>query len=515
MQLKTLLILVLVLVVTAGAVAYLVLQQLRALKEVELQREAARKEKLLAEEKRTQKRLMSLKQQPEQLARQALDEGKRLERGDQWSRARKMYEKSLKYHELDEIKRLLRGARLVEQADALCKEKKWEEALKAYESALPDVTNTASVEKRIKNAKDMMAYYSLHKKADDALAKRQLDEAEKLYREAQALAKGCGIPTDIPLRMREIRLYRTKAARRAEDMKWFFRLCGDKKKPFAMLAGCRYYAAQPDMTPYKDEIVVMEQTARNMLKQTATNAPSKSEPKEVDVLIMKDGTTVEGKIVGEISGGVRIEVTQGERKITRVLPNKMITKRTKKSYKPEEWSTKSAKQLLERAVRYFAENHVLDGLECLGRLQEELGDAGLLKDPVEQKSVIASASFKVLNDLGDSVEKLTASAVETCSTMCETCEGAGKMVCKYCGGTGKIRTPCPICQGKKRVVCDQCMGAKRIGGERCTGCGGKGYISCQACYGRGYIERPCEHCDPVTHMMLCPTCRGTGKRPRR
>ena len=104
---------------------------------------------------------------------------------------------------------------------------------------------------------------------------------------------------------------------------------------------------------------------------------------------------------------------------------------------------------------------------------------------------------------------------------CQACKGDGHGVCPKCAGTKKFR--CEVCGGsgkrivlvptrglsgwkKKAVNCKRCKG---YGWYYCSKCKRKGYVRCKTCRGSG--AGPCPACK-TTGKVVCPLCGGVGEK---
>jgi len=467
-QSKTAVLAVVFILIVGGIAGRAIFRQLQTLKDLEQQQQKLKKQReeaaRRAEEAKAKAKDTRPALPPSQVAARLLEEGKEYERREQWRRARELYEKSLAEHETEEAKRLLQGVQLVTEAEDLFGRKAWAQAVKKYEAALDFVYNRAFVLERIEKVNVLLDYQSLCRKAEEAAAAERFLDAEGIYKRAQALAREHKISTDIPLRIYRLRQRREQVKKNADDMRWLFQLCRNNQRPFAMLAACRYYSNQPLLKSDKKELQTMREAALALAESARRKAAHQagSESKTLDDELL---------------------------------------------------SVKSPTLLLEKAVSYCKENNPFAALECLGILLEEHGDSELVKDPQQQKTVIA-ASSKVKRTYGDSIDKMVRSTVGVCAGICDKCLGARYLVCPHCGGTGKKTYECETCQGKKIITCEACGGSGRIEGQKCGECNGKGRITCPTCKGKGVVVLDCNRCNAKTHMVICPRCNGTGKRKR-
>lgn len=116
-------------------------------------------------------------------------------------------------------------------------------------------------------------------------------------------------------------------------------------------------------------------------------------------------------------------------------------------------------------------------------------------------------------------------------TICDHCEGKGKLLCPECGGERGWTIVCSGCDGEKIITCPRCGGDGRFDCSTCNGtgrilfydnqserlvdqycyhCSGKGYCDCRKCGGRGEIV--CTACNGTGYeYMQCKKCLGKGE----
>jgi len=101
---------------------------------------------------------------------------------------------------------------------------------------------------------------------------------------------------------------------------------------------------------------------------------------------------------------------------------------------------------------------------------------------------------------------------------CPTCRGTGIVQCYKCSGRGILRTKCPNCRGRGFVQISNIVGGTTRGGpgagvvltkEQCIRCGATGYLSekCGKCGGDGRLT--CSQCGGAK-LVRCRTCAGSG-----
>lgn len=227
-----------------------------------------------------------------------------------------------------------------------------------------------------------------------------------------------------------------------------------------------------------------------------------------DVVVLKDGTELHGKIVIRTAKAVHIQLEEsGElRKVARGEIAR-IDEGEPEAAEPEAAAdaARARRAARERAARaLFAEGAYEKCTQC--------GGGGCVR----------------CTACGGDWERCERAVA------CEQCDGEGKVVCIRCHGTGGER--CLVCRGKGKVY-------KRVGTERgngrkrnvmrwvaCDGCGGKGKVQCTYCEavldggrdgrsgavrvgGRGAKPRkPGRDSGPPPRTLTCRRCKGKGTK---
>jgi len=266
-------------------------------------------------------------------------------------------------------------------------------------------------------------------------------------------------------------------------------------------------------------------------------------PAVADVVHLKDGRTVEGKIVAETPDHVEVKQRYGTIKIDR----KEIKRIEAVVSKTEQYerALKEAKTLEEfrKLVAWCDENEVA-GSEARKRVEDL--EIVLKKEnnpnwcrPCDARGVVNCAPC---NAQGTVTVECRACGSEG-KFRCSACPGSvGKVTCAGCAGDAKVLAPCAACGGDGAASCDGCRGTGKTrcsgcGGSRyrteyydevirdalgrvigtrratrqvvCVGCNGTGSLQCARCVGAGTL--PCTPCGTKgSVVVVCPKCRGAG-----
>lgn len=284
-----------------------------------------------------------------------------------------------------------------------------------------------------------------------------------------------------------------------------------------------------------------------------------------DILILKDGTRMEGTIVKETTDSVKIEITSGGQKAILTIPKKDVKEIKKvpidysKVLPPREYYEKRIKEIAEDDAKGYFELGVFafeKGLyreagTCLeraktldetyrGRAKDYLYKIRVYRDreckvAFEQalqvlaggRILVAREEFEKFREAFDDCELATDKVVqgklikekypdlaEIYGTDLETIVKAvaerAEKVCREC--QGKKTIGCPDCGGTGDAACNLCEGGKTI---PCEDCGGNAEVKCTVCKGYGKTERydgrkrVREECKPCkgTGLVACSTCK--------
>ncbi|MDE0960480.1 MAG: hypothetical protein OSB09_06845 [Planctomycetota bacterium] len=239
---------------------------------------------------------------------------------------------------------------------------------------------------------------------------------------------------------------------------------------------------------------------------------------EADVVLLKTGKKLEGKILEETATEVKIEVVFGKSKAVMMVSRKDIEKIEMGELKSEEFN---------RRFKTLGP----DDLQGHKDLQAWCRTNKLFE---LEKLVVARLSKVVIEARKKKYPK----------KWCRNCDAVGMAPCVDCEGAGAVSTPCSRCtgsgEGKRCVTCvgveDSLLDCRRCGGAgtyerfdpvigkkvktRCRDCSGKGKIvcpvckgkkkkSCKECKGNGKFLNKCQECLGKKRVS-CAKCSGTG-----
>ena len=265
-----------------------------------------------------------------------------------------------------------------------------------------------------------------------------------------------------------------------------------------------------------------------------------------DIVYLKDGKEVRGRVVSEDAASVVVEKTFGTIK-TRERIMRMDVRRIEKG--PD------IKAILARKLSVLDKDDPEEVRVLIGwcRANGELAIAKNLEADLEER---LHEKWLQLNR----------------DNLCPHCRGEGKVECPDCGGKGRVLVTCEHCDGKgevlfecemcvvnettmhripeigkpvvprsyysrkpddppiyaRRIICPKCAGSGRVtvetrrhtvicpvcGGTKeivCPKCKGKAgeMVPCRECKGEGKIKVKCRACDGKG-LVRCPTCHGCG-----
>lgn len=248
-----------------------------------------------------------------------------------------------------------------------------------------------------------------------------------------------------------------------------------------------------------------------------------------DVVLLKSGKSLEGKILSESAKELKIEVVFGKSRAVMTLQLKEIEKITRGELSTEEFTRrlnalkpddlKGYKELLAwcHEKKMFDQEKMvlakLPAVEIEARKKENPEKWCRLCDAVGKTPCkVCDGSGAISNPCsrcagtGDGKKCVTCAGVEDSMLDCRRCGGAGtyerfdpvqgkkvKTRCRDCSGKGKI--VCPICKGKKRSECKECSGNGKFP-EKCEDCMGEKILTCKGCAGTG-ITVPKDAADPT------------------
>lgn len=236
-----------------------------------------------------------------------------------------------------------------------------------------------------------------------------------------------------------------------------------------------------------------------------------------DILHLKDGRQLQGKILSETATEVKIEVQFGRSRAAMTIARKDIEKIERGALPDEEFRKR------------------LEGLD-----PADLAGHQALIEWCKQKKLLDQAKL-VQSRLP--VIEIAARKKLNPEAWCRPCDALGKTVCSGCEGQGALSKPCQRCGGSGGLSCRTCalkedglLDCRRCGGAgtyerfdptkgrkvktRCGDCSGKGKIECPTCKGKrkapckdckgkGGVPVPCEEC-AGKKKMTCKNCEGSG-----
>ncbi len=200
---------------------------------------------------------------------------------------------------------------------------------------------------------------------------------------------------------------------------------------------------------------------------------------QADTVFLKDGSKVEGKVVGVANGKVGVKTTEG----------KMV------------WLEEAAVERIEKDAPETPPETVPPTDPSTG------GDpaAAPPEDPTKQPPKGPLTGPKCPNCKGKKTVKCTTCTDGIADLPCPECSGQGFINCPTCNGRATL--PCS-CEGKN-PKCPKCNG---IGaGDDCPNCA-SGALNCERCQGQRTISGPCPDCKKKK-KVACPACQGTGVDP--
>ena len=256
-----------------------------------------------------------------------------------------------------------------------------------------------------------------------------------------------------------------------------------------------------------------------------------------DVLHLKNGSKVEGRIVKETPEGVTVE-TQ-----TAVLTYpRGVIERVERGLSPLDIYREklAAAKTVEdyQGLLSWCEANRFDAAEVKERLRQAVAERRRAENPDTYCRECASygqVGCEKCSRAGSSLQdRGTGKAALPCTQCggqgtksCATCAGTGKSPCRRCNSTGSVPANCTVCNGTGRDRCPRCGGLGTIacpsherhagpGSRPCSTCGkqgGPGQVDCPACspYSSRPPEQPCSACQATGRISVpCRLCRGTG-----
>ncbi|MEE2882496.1 MAG: hypothetical protein VYD70_02115 [Planctomycetota bacterium] len=236
-----------------------------------------------------------------------------------------------------------------------------------------------------------------------------------------------------------------------------------------------------------------------------------------DIVYLKDGRKLEGKILSETDKEIKIEIQFGRSRAGMTVARKDIARIERGALPDEEFRKR---------------------LEALD-LADLAGHQALI-EWCQQKKLLDQAKL-VRSRLAEVA--LAAKKKANPEIWCRPCGALGEVDCTGCAGKGALEKPCQRCGGSGGLSCRTCvlkedglLDCRRCGGAgtyerfdptkgrkvktRCGDCSGKGKVECPTCNGKrkapckdckgkGGAPVPCEEC-ASKKKMTCKKCEGSG-----
>lgn len=213
----------------------------------------------------------------------------------------------------------------------------------------------------------------------------------------------------------------------------------------------------------------------------------------LDVIILKSGRTITGKILSQSSETMEVEMAVGK-STARITIQLVDIERIEKGENKDSEFRKRWSEL---------KPNDLEGYEALLKWCEENSlkiQASQVREKIEKvKLVLLKEKYPDL--------------------WCRPCEASGKILCSGCEGKGVKTDPCQRCAGSGEIGCRACS-RKKQGSLDCRRCGGAGVYErfdpskgrkvktrCSTCSGKGKIE--CPTCSGK-QKSKCDDCKGKG-----
>lgn len=214
-----------------------------------------------------------------------------------------------------------------------------------------------------------------------------------------------------------------------------------------------------------------------------------------DIIILKDGTKIDGKVQGSTAEKLWIKTRDGK---TVIVERSKIKEHRRTGWEPKE------------PVKAYKCKHCWDtGLmtcpKCLGQKKGQCitcRGTGYERCPDCPRAAPDPA-------------RPDAPARGTGKVRCPQCEGRGKVAVRVIGGGTRRYTQCPKCRGLGTITCPRCAGDGRITCRRCRGTKVDPAAPCEACGGTGKVK--CAYCkagEPPAPPKPEPVNLGDMPRPK-
>ncbi|GEM_PF-6415351 len=200
---------------------------------------------------------------------------------------------------------------------------------------------------------------------------------------------------------------------------------------------------------------------------------------QADTVFLKDGSKVEGKVVGVANGKVGVKTPEG----------KMV------------WLDEATVDHVQKAAPE-APPDVAPPTDPAtpGDTAEPPPD-----DPPKTPLKGPLKGPKCPGCKGKRMVKCTTCVDGMADILCQDCAGQGLLNCPKCGGRAVMACPC---EGKN-PKCPKCGGTGA--GQDCESCA-SGSVDCPTCKGSRMVHGPCPDCKKKKKVP-CPICQGTGVDP--
>lgn len=212
-------------------------------------------------------------------------------------------------------------------------------------------------------------------------------------------------------------------------------------------------------------LTILDSLILSYVAQARDRMPT--EAPRLDLIVMKSGGKMEGRIVDKSAGHVTLQLKSGKMRIAR----EQIESIKPGNIEEIQAGRTQAKVALQNAMALAYTNTL-------------------------------RASFRARIDKLGGIELTAEGGV---GELCDTCYGSGSEECEPCGARGFSVTDCRVCRNKKKSSCPYCNDARIVRhtgagvltlkskpskGQQCPTCGGDGVnirVPCKRCSGTGKI----------------------------
>ncbi|NOZ20603.1 MAG: hypothetical protein GXP25_05890 [Planctomycetes bacterium] len=446
------------------------------------------------------------------------------------------------------VEKVMKGAELEKQArngkSLEEKNKIWDEAVAIYKEAQPDLANQAYVDARVKFITKLKKYWAVYDKAERDLTAGKWEEAKKGFEMASAIADELSHKDS---RLKDEKINATNRADGVDnirkefeglrdDMRWAMKQLDKDKNYFGLYAAIQHYLQSDRHKIYHNEPKTKLEELKKTLEPEKPLRVEKGEKRTI--LTLKDGTKLEGKILGKTGASIKFEaIKEGKPQVTSVLTMK-VAKQEEVEIPAPEINAERARLLLVEAANECGRKDWYKVLTNIGKLLYYFGDEPLVQNKEMQEKIVKETVRN--EEAGTTIDGILASAVAHCEALCPVCRGKGVIPCTVCKQTGKVLEICsrcafivwcPYCGAKEILRADllddniQCRKCKKSFiplGVKCPYCG-KIFLRkikvkpvkvvCPYCKKRGQGKEfmPSEKMPKASGLIICPDCQGKGK----